>query len=73
MKTSHGISVPARLRKQDDHSVLNIHQQPVTADLRRLLAVMQLASDLERAGAYMTNACEAIVFMVEGIRIELNE
>jgi phosphate uptake regulator len=41
--------------------------------VKRRAKVIAASGHLERLGDHMTNACEAIVFMVEGTRVELNE
>jgi phosphate transport system protein len=39
----------------------------------RAAKIITISGFLERLGDHMTNACEAIVFIVEGTRIELND
>ena len=46
-------------------------QYPEQAE--RATRIITLSGHLERLGDHMTNACEAIVFMVEGIHADLNE
>lgn len=76
-------SIHARkIAKLDDHvdhahkavvkdTLLLIHQNPDLAE--QAAKIITLSGYLERLGDHMTNACEAIVFMVEGIHTELNE
>ncbi len=52
-------------------TLLLIHQNPELAE--QAAKIITLSGYLERLGDHMTNACEAIVFMVEGIHTELND
>lgn len=69
----------AALDDQIDHAhkslvqdtLLFIRQYPEEAE--RATRIITLSGHLERLGDHMTNACEAIVFMVEGIHADLNE
>lgn len=42
-------------------------------EAERCAKILATSAHLERLGDHMTNACEAIVYMVEGARVELNE
>ncbi len=48
-----------------------IQEHPELAE--RAAKIITVSGYLERLGDHMTNACEAIVFMVEGSRVELND
>ncbi|MCE5255741.1 MAG: phosphate signaling complex protein PhoU [Spirochaetaceae bacterium] len=69
----------AQLDDQIDHihksllqeTLLFLRQYPEEAE--RATRIIILSGHLERLGDHMTNACEAIVFMVEGIHADLNE
>jgi phosphate transport system protein len=51
--------------------LLFLHDHPGQAE--QASKIITVSGYLERLGDHMTNACEAIVFMVEGIHTELNE
>jgi phosphate transport system protein len=53
----------------DTLSLMKEHPDQV----ERAAKIITVSGFLERLGDHMTNACEAIVFMVEGIRTELND
>jgi phosphate transport system protein len=47
--------------------------QTVPDQMERASKILTVSGYLERLGDHMTNACEAVVFMVEGIHVDLNE
>ncbi|MGA8941139.1 MAG: PhoU domain-containing protein [Thermoactinomyces sp.] len=47
-------------------------RQPVATDLRKLIAGMNIASDLERMADHVTNIAESIVYIRTLKRIDLN-
>lgn len=51
--------------------LLILREHPEQAE--KAAKIITVSGYLERLGDHMTNACEAIVFMVEGIHTELNE
>lgn len=53
-----------------DDIIMLIRERPETAEKAEKL--LFTSSHLERLGDHMTNACESIVFMVTGTRVDLN-
>jgi len=72
------IIVDDQLINQREHAIaahalsLIATQQPVATDLRRLIAGIELAGELERIADRATNIAERIVFMLRGEVVELN-
>jgi phosphate transport system protein len=48
-----------------------MRERPEQAE--RAAKLLTTSGFLERLGDHMTNACEAVIFMVEGVHVELNE
>ena len=78
LRSSEKARLAAEMDDQIDHlhkrllkeMVIAMAEKPEEAD--RILKFIQVSGYMERLGDHMTNACEAVIYMVEGIHPDLN-
>jgi len=59
--------------KELTEEVLKIMKKKKTDFVKGALQILQTSNQIERLGDHITNICEAVIYMIEGRREELNE
>jgi len=65
-------------------NIINAEHKIITEDILKVmkknpdlvkeaLQILHTSNQLERLGDHITNICEAVIYMIEGIHEELNE
>ena len=59
--------------KELTEEILKLMKKKKTDFIKGALQILQTSNQLERLGDHITNICEAVIYMIEGKREELNE